>query len=190
MSTEHRPVDTDGPLRPHSFDGIQEYDKRLPNWWLWTLYGAIAFSLVYWAYYHAWNLGKDPVYALQKRMQENTVLAQRNAGVISDDILWAMSRDPKVVEAGRATYSTQCATCHLPDLAGAIGPNLKDHVWIHGNTPMQVVALINKGVLEKGMPTWGPVLGANKINEVTAFIMSFHQPPTTASAAPSPVAGP
>ena len=38
----------DDQLRPHEFDGIQEYDRRLPNWWLATFYGAIIFWVGYW----------------------------------------------------------------------------------------------------------------------------------------------
>src|SRR5829696_248017 len=60
MSTVNPKQNQEDPVRPHSFDGIQEYDKRMPNWWLWTLYSAIAFALAYWAFYHAWQMGEEP----------------------------------------------------------------------------------------------------------------------------------
>ncbi|MHA3775609.1 cbb3-type cytochrome c oxidase N-terminal domain-containing protein [Verrucomicrobiota bacterium sgz303538] len=183
MSHAKQNPDPEGPVRPHVFDGIQEYDKRMPNWWLFTLYSAIAFSLAYWAYFHAWQMGEDPGYALEKEMKENTMIAARASGVVDDDMLWTMSRDPKMVDAGKATFGTTCASCHLPDLSGGIGPNLKDSTWIHGGAPTQIINTITKGVLEKGMPTWGPVLGKSKITELTAYILSFQQPPAKVSQA-------
>jgi cytochrome c oxidase cbb3-type subunit 3 len=177
MSPTPPPLPSDGPLRPHTYDGIEEFDHRLPNWWLFTLYGAIVFSVLYWILGFQMELAATPEETLRETMRENQLAAARNSGEVSDPVLWKLSRETQTVEAGRATFAALCASCHQPDLGGGIGPNLKDTVWIHGGQPIQIHALITRGVLEKGMPTWGPVLGQNKITEVTAFILSHHPAP-------------
>lgn len=166
------PEDT---LRPHSYDGIQEYDKRLPRWWLLTLYGAMAYAVLYWSYYHAYHIGTTPAAALQITMQENAARAAQKSGELNDDLIWKLSTDPQALAAGRTTFETTCAACHKPDMTGLIGPNLLDNQWIHGGEPMEVIKTINEGVLAKGMPPWGPVLGRQKISEVAAYIFSHHK---------------
>jgi cytochrome c oxidase cbb3-type subunit 3 len=173
---EYLTVPVEDDLRPHSFDGIQEYDKRLPRWWLMTLYGAIAFAFVYWAYYHAYRIGTPPALALEKEMAESATLAARKSGVIDDDTIWKMSHDTQVLSAGKTTFETTCAVCHKPDMTGLIGPNLVDKEWIHGGQPMDAFKTVNEGVLVKGMPAWGPMLGRQKIAEVTAYIFAHHHP--------------
>ncbi len=174
------------PLRPHVFDGIQEYDNRLPNWWLFTLFGAIIFAAFYWSLVHHWQVADEPGIAVEKAMNENTLAAAKSSGVLSDDQLWQMSRDAGVVAAGNAIFQTTCASCHQPDLTGKIGPNLKDEIWLHGGSPHEIIATITGGVPAKGMPTWGPVLGKQKIGEVAALILSFHQQPTAPASTPDP----
>ena len=49
--------------------------------------------------------------------------------------------------------------------------------WIHGSTPEEIVATITNGVAAKGMPTWGPILGNEKVGEVAAYIISKGQAP-------------
>lgn len=166
----------DGTLRPHSYDGIQEYDKRLPRWWLLTLYGAMVFAVVYWGYYHAYSIGTPPDVALEKEMAENAARAAQKSGVIDDDMLYRLSHDSKALASGKTTFDTTCAVCHKPDMTGLIGPNLVDHEWIHGGKPMDAFKTINEGVLVKGMPAWGPMLGRQKISEVVAYIFASHSP--------------
>ena len=161
-------------IREHTFDGIQEYDKRLPNWWLFTLYGAILFAVGYWIFY------EYPRTAMPdgKRVEnEMAAIAKANANSMvepTDDELWTKSKDASVIAAGQTTFLSTCASCHQPDLSGKIGPNLKSQIWLHGGLPHEVFHTVVNGVPAKGMPTWGPVLGRGKIAEVVAFIMSHH----------------
>ena len=37
----------------HAYDGIQEYDKPLPKWWLVIFFGSIVWAIVYWVLYPA-----------------------------------------------------------------------------------------------------------------------------------------
>ncbi len=164
------------PLRRHSYDGIQEYDKRLPNWWLATFYGAIVFAIGYWIYYQQSGIPAQPSKALEaelSRIQSEKLLS--GAGTLSDETLWQMSRNTVLVGSGEKTFSTTCASCHGEKLTGGIGPNLVDQTWLHGGRPTDLISTVTNGVPMKGMPTWGPVLGAKKISEVVAFILSKHQ---------------
>ncbi len=179
-------------LREHSYDGIQEYDQKLPNWWLFTWYITMVWFVVAWGAYYQLGIGRtdeqemELVAAFIKQKQESAL-----AG-IDDAKLWAMSRDAKTVEAGKATYTTTCAACHAPDLSAKIGPAklpglaLNDTEWKHGGKPAQMLSIVRKGApdVTKGMPAWEPVLGTQRVVEVIAFVLSHHKEsdPVTLSA--------
>ena len=174
------PTPPEDPVRPRVYDGIQEYDKKLPNWWLYTLYITIVFWVGYWGYFEWFHIGRSQEQVVATAMAK--IESDRLSSAKLDDAsLWKMSQNPTFVEAGKAIFNANCAACHLVSLRGksesvaAIGPDLTDTKWTHGGKPIKVYDLIMKGVLTKGMPTWGPVLGAKKISEVTAYILSKHK---------------
>lgn len=171
------PKDQEDALRNHVYDGIQEYDKRLPNWWLLTFYGTIVFAVIYWLMTQHFPSSTDESRIQAEMARIDAAKLSSSAAALDDAAIWKMSRNAVFVDAGRDTFKTYCASCHNEALTGGIGPNLLDEVWIHGGRPTQVLATVDAGVLEKGMPGWGPVLGSQKISEVVAFIMSHHSEP-------------
>jgi cytochrome c oxidase cbb3-type subunit 3 len=176
MKNNNRREPEQDKLREHIFDGIQEYDNRLPNWWLWTLYGAIIFAFAYWFFSH--QAGQD--YTAEAQLNKDLAMltarvASLSKGPLSDEQMWALSVEPGTVADGAQVFKTNCVTCHGENLQGKIGPSLVDQKWIHGGQPTQIVQTITKGVATKGMPTWGPLLGAKRINNVAAYVLSFHK---------------
>jgi cytochrome c oxidase cbb3-type subunit 3 len=159
----------------HVYDGdLREEDNRLPLWWLYTLYGAIAFAVVYWYGEHelkAWA-PRDVAYQQEMiavRMEE----AKKNGGVLPAEALIAMSKTPATVEDGRQVFVSTCAPCHRADGGGNIGPNLTDDFWLHGGKPQNIFACVHDGIPTKGMPTWGPQLGDARVASVVAYVLSI-----------------
>jgi cytochrome c oxidase cbb3-type subunit 3 len=160
----------------HEVDGIEEYDNKLPNWWLYTLYGAIVFAVFYWFHYQVAGFGDSP--RVEYQAEVDKAAAEEAArikarGVMTPDALVALARDKKTVGQGREIFTQTCAVCHRQDGGGNVGPNLTDDFWLHGSSPDKIYKTITEGVAAKGMPAWGPQLGADRIQAVTAFVLTL-----------------
>lgn len=160
-------------LMDHSYDGIQEFDQKLPNWWLFTLYGAIVFSVVYWVVRHQWMGGTHDYEKLEAQMaMVEDARMQETLAILDDETLRSFAENQEWVASGRATYQQNCSACHMPDLSGGVGPNLVDAEWLHGSNPTDIYNVIAEGVIEKGMQAWENQLGPKKIAEVVAFVLN------------------
>jgi cytochrome c oxidase cbb3-type subunit III len=145
-------------------DGIEEYDNPLPDWWLGLFVGCIIWAFGYTAHYHI-IAHRSQVKALAAEMAD----ARRRWPDADKPATVVLSKEN--VEKGEAIYKANCTACHGEKLEGKIGPSLVDSVWIHGGAPEQVVQTITAGVPAKGMITWGPILGPEKIGEVAAYVL-------------------
>jgi cytochrome c oxidase cbb3-type subunit III len=179
-------------LREHSYDGIQEYDQKLPNWWLFSWYITMVWFVIAWFAYYQLGIGRSDTEAIDHAVAKVEEARQKELALINDDKLWEMSKDAKVVAAGAATYNTTCVACHAPDMSGQMagaklpGLPLNDHEWKHGGNPTQILTLVRKGApdLTKGMPPWEPQLGLQRVVEVVAYILSHHSPEEPVQLAP------
>jgi cytochrome c oxidase cbb3-type subunit III len=186
------PANPDGPqLRPHVFDGIQEYDQKLPNWWLMTFYFAIIWFVLYWTLYYQggfFSSDHDRVTSQLQAIQVNkNKELEKMLSTLDNKVLWTWSKDEGVKSEGQAIYTRICAACHAADLSAKLGgaplPGLplNDAEWKYGNQPMDVFRMVSKGSPDKTqaiqMPPWEAVLSPAEIAKVSAFVMSHHTAP-------------
>jgi cytochrome c oxidase cbb3-type subunit 3 len=155
----------------HVYDDIEEADNNLPTWWLLTFYGAVAFGLVYWFHYHEYGIGKlqPEIYA------EAVAAAEAERSIVTDESLDALATDESAVAAGKEIFMAQCVACHDTQAQGrvALGSNLTDEYWVHGGAPTDIHAIVTKGIPEKGMPPWAPILGEQGVNQAVAYVLTL-----------------
>lgn len=161
----------------HEYDGIRELDNHLPPWWKWLLYGTIIWAAVYMIVYHV--TGTFPLMAgeyenaVAEAEEKKAKMLASNPPLSIDLNALVYEHDDDIIQKGRKVYVTNCASCHLAEGQGSIGPNLVDDYWIHGGNVKDVYAIIRDGVQEKGMIPWAPVLSPEQIRDVTFYIMSI-----------------
>lgn len=135
----------------HEYDGIREYNKPLPRWWLTMSWLSIAFSLGYLVAYP--GLGKYP--GLLGWTAQNEVKADQEAyekkygaqfAAFAQTPVEQLAGDEKAMRIAARLFGNNCAVCHGTDAKGATGfPNLTDGDWIYGGEPDQIKTTILNG---------------------------------------------
>ncbi|MEJ8838831.1 c-type cytochrome [Ramlibacter sp. AN1133] len=81
--------------------------------------------------------------------------------------------NPQAVSQGEQLFlHMNCAGCHGYGAKGGMGPNLTDHYWRYGGTPVLVFKSIYEG-RPQGMPAWNPALPPDDIWKLVAYIQSL-----------------
>jgi len=156
----------------HVYDDIEEEDNHLPNWWLGILFGAIVFAFGYWFVYEVTGAAHGPLATFKLETAE-LARKQAEAGPVTNESLAVLARDGNTLAEGKQVFVWTCAPCHGPLGQGLVGPNLTDKYWLHGGSAVDIHKSITGGYPEKGMRPWGPVLGANRVRSVAAFVVSL-----------------
>lgn len=132
-------------MRPHEYDGIQEYDQTLPNWWLFIFYGALIFFPVFWLGYYQFGWMKTDGERVDASMAEIATvkakaLDEMLAKLDDNSLFNKWAKDDQVGANGHEAFMANCTACHGQNLSAKIdvgngqsialpGLSLTDGVW-------------------------------------------------------------
>ncbi len=172
--TENAAVETTG----HEWDGIREYNKPLPKWWLNLFYLTIAFGFVYFVLYPALgNFAGTSKWTSAAQHDADAKAADARIRPLFEAFankpLDQLVHDENAQRLGRSVFANNCATCHGSDAQGARGfPNLVDQDWLWGGAPETVLATIING-RQAVMPALEAVIGVENVPAVAVYVQSL-----------------
>lgn len=162
----------------HAFDGIEEYNNPMPQWWIALFWGTIVFAIGYLALYPGYGSWKGLLDWTQVNQYETEVKAteERIAPIFAKYAAMPVEQvaaDAEAMAIGQRLFLNNCAVCHGSNAQGARGfPNLADNDWLYGGTPDAIKETITNG-RQAAMPAWGAVLGEEGLNEVAHYVASL-----------------
>ncbi len=206
MSDNKKNDDLDYETTGHEWDGIQEYNKPLPKWWLWTFYATIVWGIGYTIAFPAWPMisGATPGvlgFSTRAEVAEDIARVEDANGAINTKLanveLASIADDAELLgyanNAGAAVFRTWCAQCHGSGAAGATGyPNLLDDDWLWGGSIEEIHTTISVGIRQatdedwlrqSEMPAFGrdELLEKEDVTAVVNYVMSLSGAPQDAA---------
>ncbi|MBL0927782.1 MAG: c-type cytochrome [Phycisphaerales bacterium] len=162
-------------LLEHGYDEIREYDNPTPGWWHAIFLGSIAFSALYFAFWHGSPMAWTPQDSLAADRTAYYARVFRTVGELKADqpTMLKMMADTRWMEFGASIFAANCAACHGAAGAGLTGPNLTDDRYINVRKLEDLFTVVSEGVLPKGMPAWGNRLTQNERVLVASFAASL-----------------
>jgi cytochrome c oxidase cbb3-type subunit 3 len=101
-----------------------------------------------------------------------TAEAQPAADAVTADSKNPFANNQDAVAAGEQLFGKMnCAGCHGYDLAGGMGPDLTDPVWLYGGKAGEIFQTIGNGT-PSGMPSWKDKLKPVEIWQLVTYIQS------------------
>lgn len=193
MSKKTKMKDEDYPTTGHEWDGIREYDKPMPRWWLNTLYLTIIFAIGYVIAYPAIPLlnGATPGvlgYSTRGEVSADIAAVKAQNAEIEAKLLATpldqIAADPDLsrfaTAGGGAVFRTYCAQCHGEGAQGAKGyPNLQDDDWLWGGDIASIETTVRHGIRHDAdadtryseMPKFGEFLEETEIASLAEYVL-------------------
>ena len=165
----------DEPTTGHVYDGIEEYDNPLPQWWLIMFLGSIVFSIGYLIVFPGMGNYKGIIgWTQEGRYEAEMAAADSKYGALyaqfSNTPAEELAQNPKAMKMAQRIFSNNCAQCHGSDAAGAFGfPNLRDNDWLYGGEVAQIKQSITLG-RTASMPPWGAIIDSDSLNAVVDYV--------------------
>lgn len=160
----------------HNYDGIKELDNSLPPWWVYMFYATIIFGVVYLIRFHVLD-GDTQAVEYEKAVSEARAEVEKfkatSPNVFDIENVTLLTADADL-KRGKAVFNLNCASCHLADGGGQIGPNLTDEYWILGGGIKNVFNTVYNGGRDgKGMIAWNKTLKPEDIAKVASYVLSL-----------------
>jgi cytochrome c oxidase cbb3-type subunit 3 len=139
-------------------------------------YATILFAVVYLVRFEVLD-GDNQIVEYDKAVAEAKAELNKYRATATDLITAenvTLLTDAKDLGRGKAIFNLNCASCHLSDGGGSIGPNLTDEYWILGGGIKNVFSTISNGGRDgKGMIAWDKTLKTSDIAKVSSYVISL-----------------
>jgi len=164
----------------HVYDGIEEYDNPMPQWWVLMFILTSIFGLAYLFLYPGLGnykgiLNWTSTGHLEQEVKEANAKYDPIFANYAKQPIIKLAQDPEAMKVGQRLFSHNCAVCHGSTGRGALGfPNLTDQDWLYGGEPKTIETTILNG-RHGQMPAKGlkPDMTADDINNLTHYLLSF-----------------